>query len=143
LGCRVSSRGFVLTFDLCFLFQEHQQPRTIILRRARRPTSRSGGYTFTWGHNVLYGILSIAYSPRGGRRALLGNTLREIWGITKILPLSRRARRPPSRLGGDTSFFNRLLSGNESVVRFSRSWVGDFLRHRTPYPKNTNNQELS
>jgi len=44
----------------------HLTPRTIILRRARRPTLSGPGYTFTWGVNVLYGILYIAYSPRGG-----------------------------------------------------------------------------
>jgi len=54
----------------------------------------------------------------------------------------RRARRPPSRGGGDTSFINRPLSGNESVVRLSRSWVRDVLRHGTPYPQNTKKSSL-
>jgi hypothetical protein len=59
----------------------HLTPRTIILRRARRPTLSGRGYTFTWRVNVLYGILFIAYSPRGGRRAPLGkNTSRNLWG---------------------------------------------------------------
>jgi len=67
----------------CAFFSKNPRiPRTknYHTKKGSAPTLSGGGYTFTGGDNAVYGILSIAYSPRGGRRAPLGNTQPEIYG---------------------------------------------------------------
>ena len=94
--------------------QEHQEPRTIILRRARCHPSRGVVIPILGGIHMFYGMLSTTIRE-GGRRALLGkHNNHTLWATGVDIPFSNGARRPPlgdrvrPRLGGIHMFYGML-----------------------------------